>query len=449
MRVAIIGAGAGGLAAAYDLARAGYDVTVFESDATPGGLGGGFREPGWQSSVEKYYRHWFASDREILGFIRELGWEANILVRRPITAIFHDGKFFAYDSIRSWLAFPGLPFPLRVWNLLIAGFFLKVNPFWKWMEAVAADDWMRRWFGRRIYDEVWKPLLVGKFGEENYRLINMAWFWARMHSRTPNLVSYRGGMQAFFDQLAARLKGMGVSMRYGARVNAVAAHPEGGLELRWGSSKERFDACLATLSPHQLAGIAPALPEEYLAKLRSLRHMGAVIMVFALTHRLSDQGVYWHNLPKDAGFPFLALVEHTNFMSTEDFNGDHIVYCGDYLPLNHEYFHLSQEELRKRFLSALPRFNPAFQLSWVKKSWLFRTEYAQPIPLVCHSRNIPSVRTPLPGLYFASMSQVYPWDRGTNYAVRLGREAAAMIIRDQGRSTHPMKAGLEQSVSDR
>jgi protoporphyrinogen oxidase len=431
MRVAIIGAGAGGLSAAYDLARAGHQVTVFESDAASGGLGGGFREPGWKSSVEKYYRHWFASDRDILGFIRELGWKENILVRRPVTAIFHDGKFYGYDSILSWLAFPGLPFPLRVWNLFIAGSFLKVNPFWKWMEAYAADDWMRRWFGRRIYGKVWKPLLVGKFGEENYRLINMAWFWARMHSRTPNLVTYRGGMQAFFDQLAGHLEGMGARMRYGARMNEVASHPEGGLELGWGSSQERYDACLATTSPHQLAGMAPTLPPDYLAKLLSLRHMGAVIMIFALAHRLSTQGVYWHNLPKEAGFPFLAMVEHTNFMSPEDFGGEHIVYCGDYLPLDHEYFRLTKEELQRRFLPALPRINPEFQPSWVGKSWLFKTEYAQPVPLIYHSRNIPSVRTPLRGLYFASMSQVYPWDRGTNYAVRLGREAAAMMIRDR------------------
>jgi protoporphyrinogen oxidase len=430
MRVAIIGAGAGGLSAAYDLARAGHAVTVFEADPTPGGLGGGFREPDWEWSVEKYYRHWFTSDRDVLGFIRELGWEKNIVVRRPVTAIYYKEKFYPYDSIPSWLVFPGLPFPLRVWNLFIAGSFLKLNPFWKWMEAYAADDWMRRWFGSRIYDQVWKPLLVGKFGEENYRLINMAWFWARMHSRTPNLVTYQGGMQAFFDQLAGRIGEMGVRLRYSARVESVVAHPEGGFELQVPSGKERFDVCLATFSPHQLAAMASTLPADYLAKLRSLRHMGAVVMVFELSHRLSTQGVYWHNLPKDAGFPFLGLVEHTNFLPPEHFGGNHIVYCGDYLPLGHEYFSMTQEELQKRFLPALRRINPEFQPSWVKKSWLFKTEYAQPVPLIRHSRNIPSVRTPLPGLYFAGMSQVYPWDRGTNYALRLGRDAAKMILDD-------------------
>ena len=52
------------------------------------------------------------------------------------------------------------------------------------------------------------------------------------------------------------------------------------------------------------------------------------------------------------------------------------------------------------------------------------------MPPVGHSENIPSLRTPLPGLYFASMSQVYPWDRGTNYAVEMGREVAQMVQED-------------------
>jgi len=155
--------------------------------------------------------------------------------------------------------------------------------------------------------------------------------------------------------------------------------------------------------------------------------MGAVVMVLALKERLSEQGYYWFNLPKSAGFPFLALVEHTNFVSPDHFGGEHILYAGDYLEPEHEHFRLSQVELLERFLPAFGRINPRFRTDWVRKTWLFRTAYAQPVPLVNHSSNIPAIQTPVSGLYFASMSQVYPWDRGTNFAVEIGRKAAALM----------------------
>jgi hypothetical protein len=89
---------------------------------------------------------------------------------------------------------------------------------------------------------------------------------------------------------------------------------------------------------------------------------------------------------------------------------------------------MSKDELLERFLPALSRFNTKFQPDWIRQSWLFRTNYAQPIPEINHSRNIPAIQTPIDGLFFASMSQVYPWDRGTNIAVEIGRRAARMML---------------------
>jgi protoporphyrinogen oxidase len=165
-----------------------------------------------------------------------------------------------------------------------------------------------------------------------------------------------------------------------------------------------------------------------------MKSMGAVVLIMALKHRLSEGGVYWHNLPKAAGFPYLSMVEHTNFISSEFFGGEHIVYCGDYLEPGHEYFSLDKQEILERFLPSLTRFNPDFNPNWVRESWLFRTAYAQPVPLINHSQNIPDVRTPIDGLWLASMSQVYPWDRGTNFAVEIARRTARSMIDDRGSS---------------
>ncbi len=109
-RVAIVGAGVGGLAAAYDLARAGCQVTVLESEDQVGGLASGFTHPHWDWSVERYYHHWFASDKHILGLIDELGWGERVIFSRPVTVVYHDEQFYPLDSPVAVLRFPGIPF---------------------------------------------------------------------------------------------------------------------------------------------------------------------------------------------------------------------------------------------------------------------------------------------------------------------------------------------------
>ena len=428
MRTAIIGAGPAGLAAAYDLTRTGHQVTIFEAAPNVGGLASGFKAAHWEWTLEKFYHHWFASDAAILGLIKELGWSDQVLFPRPITAMYHDGRFYAFDSALAVLRFPGIPFADRVRCGAVA-LYLRLTPRWQPLEKVTADAWLRRWMGPRAYETMWKPMLVGKFGEDNLPVVNMAWFWARIHARTPRLGTFAGGFQAFMDKLAEVTRRQGADIRLNGAVTGITRLADGALQVEAASGAAAFDAVISTSSPALMARLAPDLPAEYAAKLRGLQSMGAVVMVLALDRQLTN-GIYWHNLPKPAGFPFLAMVEHTNYMDPKHYGGDHIIYCGDYLDPSHEYFRLSQAELLERFLPALKRVNPRFEPAWVRETWLWRTPYAQPVPPVNHSRNIPAIRTPVKGLYFASMSQVYPWDRGTNFAVEIGRKVARMVIED-------------------
>ncbi len=426
-RVAVIGAGIGGMAAAYDLVRAGHQVTIFEASDQVGGLAAGFKAPHWDWSVEKYYHHWFASDEHMLGLIDELGWRDRVLFPRPYTVVYHQGRFYPFDSILQALLFPGLGFGLDKVRFGLVGLYLRLTNNWQALEKYTVEEWMRRWAGDRVYEQMWQPLIIGKFGP-HYEEVNMAWMWARLKARTTRLGTYQGGFQNFADNLADHLKGRGVTLKLGTPVRRIAPHPEGGLTVE-AEAPERFDQCLVTTSPQLMAKLAPDLPGNYLEGLLSLKSMGAVVLVMALKHRLSEEGYYWYNVPKSAGFPFLALVEHTNYLKPEYFGGDHIVYCGDYLAPDHEYFSLTDQELLERFLPVLPKFNSNFKPDWVRETWRFQTKYAQPVPLLNHSQNIPTINTPLAGLYFASMSQVYPWDRGTNFAVEIGRRAANMMVK--------------------
>ena len=429
-RIAVIGAGIGGMSAAFDFIQAGDQVVIFEASGAPGGLAAGFRKEGWKWSVERFYHHWFTSDKYMFGLLHELGFESKVVVRRPVTVMHYKGKFYPFDSIPSAALYPGLGWGINKIRFGFVGLYLRLTTNWKPMEKTTVDAWMRKWAGNKVYSEMWEPMVIGKFGERYAKQVNMAWMWARLHSRTTSLATYQGGFQAFSDEFAAKLSSMGVEIRYNTPVSLIQSTGDG-VMLATPTGEEHFDQVLVTLSPALMARMAPQLPEDYLKGLLKLKSMGAVILVLSLKHQLSRQGYYWYNLPKAAGFPFLALVEHTNFVPSENFGGEHILYCGDYLEPDHEYFSLSQEELLNRFMPSFKRINPDFDPSWINQSWLFKTNYAQPIPLVNHSVNIPSIKTPLPGVYFASMSQVYPWDRGTNFAVEIARRAARLMIAER------------------
>jgi protoporphyrinogen oxidase len=344
--------------------------------------------------------------------------------------MYHKGKFYPFDSVFSALLFPGLGWGVTKVRFGLVTLYLRLTNNWKTLEHHTVDAWMRKWAGDKAYELMWEPMMIGKFSDRYAKVVNMAWMWARLHARTPRLGTFQGGFQAFSDAFAARLREMGVEIRLNTPVERIQRLPSGEVQVITPGASETYAQVLSTSSPALLTRLAPDLPEGYLKGLLDLKNMGAVVMILALKHPLSKEGYYWYNIPKTAGFPFLSLVEHTNFLSPDYFGGDHIIYIGDYLNTDHENFSLSKEELVARFLPYLTRINPDFNPDWVKNSWLWKTAYAQPIPLVEHSRNIPDIRTPVPGLYFASMSQVYPWDRGTNFAVEIGRRAAGMMVQD-------------------
>ena len=232
-RIAIIGAGMAGLAAAYDLNKAGHQVVVYEAAPEVGGLAAGFKAPHWDWTLEKFYHHWFASDKHMLGLIEELGWSDQVLFPRPYTVIYYEGKFYPFDSITS-----NMPkFLLRHFSLIdvarfgLAGVYLRFSSNWKPLEGHTAADWMRRYFGQRIYELLWRPMLVGKFGEENANVVNMAWLWARLHSRTTRLGTFVGGFQAFLDKLADLLRSRGVEIRLGTAVTGIRRRRRPGIEI--------------------------------------------------------------------------------------------------------------------------------------------------------------------------------------------------------------------------
>lgn len=164
-QIAIIGAGVGGMAAAYDLVKDGHQVTIYEAADYVGGLAGGFKEPDWNWSLEKFYHHWFQSDRHMLGLIEELGLKEKVIFPLPKTVMYHEGKFYPFDSITAAILYPGLGWGINKIRFGLVGLFLRLTNNWQALEKTTVDAWMRKWAGAQVYERMWEPMLVGKFGE--------------------------------------------------------------------------------------------------------------------------------------------------------------------------------------------------------------------------------------------------------------------------------------------
>lgn len=425
MNVAILGAGVAGMTAAYELARAGRQVTVFEAAPLVGGLASGFRSERWSWSLERFYHHIFQTDRAIIKLAEEIGFADRLFFRGQVTAQWWQGRGYDLNGPLQVLRFPALPLLDRVRFGAVAFYLKYVTTNWRRLEQTTAAAWTSRVAGPRVYATLWRPLLEGKFGPHADE-VNMAWLWARLRARSFKLGYFVGGFQAFSDALLATIRRNGVTVHLNCPISTVRRLDQGWELTAPGLPAMTFDQLLVTGSPSLLTQLVPQLPDEYLGRLRQLRSMGAVVMTLALTRPLTG-GLYWVNMPK-AQFPFLALVEHTSFISSDHYGGDHLIYLGDYLEPDHEFFSLTKSELLDRFLPSLRLVNPAFDPTWVRESWLHRERYAQPIVPVGHSHHIPPLQTPLPGLFWASMSQVYPWDRGTNFAVEIGQRVARTML---------------------
>lgn len=414
MEYAILGGGALGLVAALRLAQRGERVTVYEREPVAGGLAAGFQiDDAW---LEKFYHHIFRSDTAIQSLIAELGLADRLRWPRPRTVTLWEGETYLLDSPLAFLRFPPLNMVERVRQAAVMGL-LRYGPVGP-LEGKRAAPWVRRWMGEGPYRIIWEPLLRGKFGATMDE-IALPWLWARLHDRSTELGYLRGGFQAVYERLVERIRALGGDVRLGVAVREVRSAPDGGLLVATEEGERRFDRVISTLPPRLLCRLAPGLPDDYRARYDWGRAYGAHCLILALDRPLTD--AYWMNV-NDPGYPFLALVEHTNYMPPGDYGGRRLIYLGNYRPMDDPLYTRTKEEVLAEFLPHLARINPSFRPEWVTASWMFAAPFAQPIVTTDYKEHVPPFDTPIPGLYEASMFQVYPHDRGQNYSVLLAEE---------------------------
>jgi len=441
--IVVVGGGVSGLAATWHLSRllprGSVRLRLIEADRQLGGMAGTM--PLGELTVDRFYHFILKPDRHYMEVLGELGLGSKLRWRTSKMAFFHQGRLVPFGTPLSLLLFPGMGL-LHKMAYGYQVFRANLGQDWRQLEGQSAVGWLKRNFGQRGYAAWWRQLMEMKFREHTPE-ISAAWVWARIRRNARSrhrLLTERagwleGGTGVFVRRLEEELRSRGVEILTGRSVEGVDLDPTGGGVRGVRAGGERFPATAVVFAaplvrlPGLLEGPVPA---DYGRRISRLRNIGCTCTLIRLERRLTN--AFWVNF-SDRQVPHAGIIEWTNLCREARFGDDALIYIPEY----GEYSAIQApdpETQLQRYLPVFSAVNPAFQPSWVKDVAVAGSPHAQPICGRNFSRNLPPVRTPIPGLWAADSTHILPDDRTISASLGLGRliarDVAARLAPDAG-----------------
>jgi len=431
-KIAIIGAGLTGLTSAYKLTQLGYSVDIYESSNDIGGLAGGFSFHG--ASLEKAYHHIFLTDTKAMNLIDELKMTDELRWFDSSVAMIHKnetGNFTLspFNGAVDLIKYNHLSFFSRIRAGLIT-LFLQHYSKWEKLTSITAAKWMNKWGGVEVFEKLWSPLLSGKFNLFANK-ISMAWLWARIHVRAnsrPHILAkeqlgyLRYGFASISQKLIEEITRLqNAPVNEFLFLNTKVKEIKGTTVIFKGTSK-KYDTVIGTIPTEPFYELINRSTNK-----EKIQYLNAITLAFSSDQSLSQY--YWHNImSKDA--PFLVFIQHTNLVPQNWYEEKNIYYIGAYIPDNHEYMNTSNNDLEEIWFSYLKKIFPNFDESKIEGRSLFKFKYAQHVVDTDYASKIPPFCVEKGKVYLSNFSQIFPEDRGVNYAISAGEKIAKQVHQD-------------------
>ena len=344
---------------------------------------------------------------------------------------YYDSVLYPFTTPMHILQFKPLSFIDRLKLGLMTVYLGRVSN-WKKYENITVKEWIYKYVGKKIYDVVWGALLEQKFGARADK-IAMTWLYGRIHARIGSrvgkeLLGYmNGSFQVLVDTLVSEIKKNNGRIITGTPVSKVIVENFEAKGVKTPAGEFKFDRVIVTTAPALLKKLAD-FPAAFDAKIAGLEYFGAIVLMMSMKNSLTPY--YWVNMASKES-PFVALIEHTNFIDKSVYGGNHIAYLGKYLSTDDKLYKMADEEVKNVFFAYLKKAFPAFSEADVIAWKMTREPFSQPIvPLHFSGMRLDYV-TPVKNLFSANMSQIYPEDRGMNYSIMLGNEVSEKILKGE------------------
>ncbi len=427
-RIAVVGGGVVGCVVALRLAAAGRQVTIFEA---AGGLGG-LAAP-WQLGPLEWDRHYHViceSDRTLRALLSELDLETEIAWTSVRTGFFSGGRLHEFTSVKDFLAFP----PLHLHEKLRLGaaivYASRVDP--ATLRGITAADWLTKLCGRRVFAQIWEPLLRAKLGA-NASSVAASFiavtirrlFGARTNSRVAERFGYvPGGYARILTLLRAKLERANVAIRCSTPIERIDPGPHG-VVVRVDGADEAFGHAVVTVPIPMVAALVPELSGAERAAFNAVPYAGVVCASLLVDTPLSP---YYITNITDLWVPFSAIIEFSNVTGTEPFGGKSLIYLPKYVAPDDPLFNQDDETLRGAFISALIRMIPGFDPAGVRAFRVSRVRNVFPFPIASAPYVPPPFATSLPGVTLATAAQIDDATLNVDRSIALANAAAEHVL---------------------
>jgi protoporphyrinogen oxidase len=421
-RVAVIGAGIMGLAAAHRARQLGHEVDLYEAAPEAGGMAAHFMLG--DVSIERFYHFVCKTDVPTFEMLAELGLSDRLHWVRTSMGQFVHGKLYRWGDPIALLRFPHLSLIEKFRYGLLMG--VAVNRArWDGLEHENARDWIIRWCGRRAYTLLWQKLFDYKFYELAGN-VSAAWIWTRIRrigrSRSSIMreqMGYiEGGSETLVQALAAEITRLGGRVHLATPVSRVLTEHGAVRGLRLANHRDvAADAVIATVPTPLIERLCPDLPDAARTRYRAIVNIGVVCVVLRLTRSVTPH--FWVNV-NDDDFEIPGIIEFSQLRPT----GETVVYVPYYMPVTHPRWAWTDAQFLADALACLHRINPAITEATVRASHVGRLRHAQPVCTPGFAAMLPPIQTEIAGLQIADTCFYYPEDRGLAESLRLGRRMA-------------------------
>lgn len=425
-RVAVIGGGISGLAAAHYLARAGAHVQLFEASDQFGGLGTFFEHQG--RYFERFYHCMLPTDKDLLHLLGDLALEDDVYWQDSSFGYLHGSRIFPLNSALDLLRFKPLGLCSRIRVGLTGLYGSAVSD--AGLDDITAADWLRRLSGRAAFETFWLPLLRAKFGDR-YDQIPALWFWTRFNREKGSqkeVKGYlRGGYKRIVDSLLASLKRQGVEVRGSTPVKDIQRTASG--NISFDARGERFEAeriVITTPLPLLSEICSPVFLDQAVNSLDLNIDMQGVLNVILFLRKPISRH-YWI-AATDPSVPFQGIVETSNVIAPEDRAGYHLVHLMHYTHRSSSMFNRPLDEFAEECSAKLLSLFPHISADDIAECFKFKAPFVEPIYTLGYRSRKPPEELVRGRVYLLTTAQVYPTVTSWNGCVGQVRRVISTMI---------------------